>query len=111
MKEAVWFKDGQEVMWIDPVISAENESLGPKYVKVNNGFYDFQSGDGAIPSDVDDFVIREKPKQVNGTKVSVKRIESILNRNGLSMYSDSEKTRYKAISDILDDIATIFHAN
>lgn len=59
--EAVWFKNGVEVDYVYPVIKVENAD-NPKLAKVYNGFGIFQSGDGIVSDDVDDFVVRVKKK-------------------------------------------------
>lgn len=58
--EAVWFKGGKEVEWVDPVITVEIDAPNPKAITVYNGAYYYRPGDGVIPEDVDDFVVRKK---------------------------------------------------
>ena len=60
MLEAVWFKDGNEVFKVDPVMNivCEDDMVGIQEIEINNGYdwYSFEDFDG----DADDFVIRVK---------------------------------------------------
>ena len=58
--EAVWFKDGKEIEWVDPVwevcVEDDTDSLLP--IKVFNGYYWYSAADcDEVP---DDFIIRIK---------------------------------------------------
>lgn len=58
--EAVWFKNGKEIYWIDPVIDilCEEDSENITDIKVANGYHWYSAADcGEAP---DDFVIRIK---------------------------------------------------
>ena len=56
--EAVWFRNGKEVMWVDPVLNVvcddEMESIAD--IEVNNGYAWYS----CVNFDADDFVIRVK---------------------------------------------------
>lgn len=55
--EAVWFKNGKEIDWIDPVVEVEYDEDVTK-IRVYNGCYWYDSSDcNEIP---DDFVVRER---------------------------------------------------
>lgn len=58
--EAVWFKDGKEIEWVDPVwevnVEDDTDSLLP--IKVFNGYHWYSAADwDEVP---DDFIIRIK---------------------------------------------------
>ena len=57
--EAVWFKDGKEIYWVDPVLDTRTtDNDDPLGTEVYNGYYWYSSADcGEAP---DDFVIRVK---------------------------------------------------
>ena len=60
--EAVWFKNGKEIVWIDPVWDAENlddcgDELGT--IRVHNGRHWYRWRD-VTDEEPDDFVIRIK---------------------------------------------------
>lgn len=58
--EAVWFRDGKEVQWVDPVLNivcgSNMEDISE--IEINNGsnWYTYEDVDGGA----DDFVIRVK---------------------------------------------------
>lgn len=58
--EAVWFKKGKEVYWVDPVLnivcSDDMEKISD--IEVYNGYNWYSSED--IDSEVDNFIIRVK---------------------------------------------------
>ena len=57
MQEAVWFKNGKEVQWVDPVITVEyNEDITK--IRVFNGWFWYDASD--CDETPDDFVVREK---------------------------------------------------
>lgn len=57
MTEAVWFKDGKEIAWVDPVIQVEDNEDITK-IRVFNGNYWYDASDcSEVPNG---FVIREK---------------------------------------------------
>ena len=60
MLEAVWFKDGKEVYWVDPVINivCDEDMDGISDIEVDNGFNWYSCED--IDGGADDFVIRIK---------------------------------------------------
>ena len=58
--EAVWFKNGKEIYWVDPVweVSVNDDTNTLLPIKVFNGYYWYSAEDcNEIP---DDFVIRIK---------------------------------------------------
>ena len=55
--EAIWFNNGEEVAWVDPVIRVD-VGEGPLDVVVFNGCDYYLRGDGYVPKDVDDFIVR-----------------------------------------------------
>jgi hypothetical protein len=57
MLEAVWFKNGKEIYWVDPVLDTRG---GDKIdsISVYNGYYWYSSED--CWEEPDDFVIRTK---------------------------------------------------
>lgn len=58
MLEAVWFKNGKEVFWVDPVLNVvcddEMENIAEIEISNGNGWY------SCADFDADDFVIRIK---------------------------------------------------
>ena len=57
MQEAVWFKNGKEIQWVDPVEKVEYNEDTTK-IRVFNGWYWYDASDcDEVP---DDFVVREK---------------------------------------------------
>lgn len=57
--EAVWFKNGKEIYWVDPVLDTRiTDSLGPLNIEVYNGYYWYSAAD--CWEEPDDFVIRVK---------------------------------------------------
>ena len=59
--EAVWFKDGKEIEWCDPVLSVDTCDLQEKGIAgifVFNGYASYSSKDCDV--EPDDFVIRIK---------------------------------------------------
>lgn len=63
--EAVWFKNGKEIEWVDPVmnIMPNDDIQNISDIKVYNGYYWYSSEDlDEIP---DDFVIRLKTKPLS----------------------------------------------
>lgn len=58
--EAVWFKNGKEVDWVDPVRLVEIRGTSISDIYVTNDCDTFFSGDGVISDFVDDFVVRRK---------------------------------------------------
>ena len=62
MLEAVWFKNGKEVYWVDPVMNVmcEDDMKGISEIEVFNGneWYSCEYIDGGA----DDFVIRIKER-------------------------------------------------
>lgn len=58
--EAVWFKDGKEVYWVDPVLNVvcDDDMKDISKIEVTNGHYWHSSED--IDGGADDFVIRIK---------------------------------------------------
>lgn len=58
--EAVWFKDGKEVEWVDPVLNivCEDDMDDISEIEVYNGSAWYSSED--IEGGADDFVIRIK---------------------------------------------------
>ena len=58
--EAVWFKNGKEIYWVDPVLDTRYGDSMDKIaaIEVYNGYYWYSAADcGESP---DDFVIRIK---------------------------------------------------
>lgn len=57
MQEAVWFKNGKEISWVDPVEDVEyNEDITK--IRVYNGLHWYDASDcNEVP---DDFVVRER---------------------------------------------------
>jgi hypothetical protein len=55
--EAIWLNNGKEVAWVDPVIRVDVEGDHLDVI-VFNGHYCYHRGDGYIPKDVDDFIVR-----------------------------------------------------
>ena len=60
MLEAVWFKDGKEVYWVDPVVNivCDEDMRDISDIEINNGKDWYSSED--IDCGADDFVIRIK---------------------------------------------------
>lgn len=60
MQEAVWFKNGKEISWVDPVEEVEyNEDITK--IRVFNGLFWYDSSDcDEIP---DDFIVRERVEE------------------------------------------------
>lgn len=58
--EAVWFRNGKEVEWVDPVITVEIDGTSARHITVYNGSYYYHPGDGTISDDVDGFLVRQK---------------------------------------------------
>ena len=58
--EAVWFKNGKEIYWVDPVIDilCEGDSESIADIKVANGYHWYSAED--CWETPDDFVIRVK---------------------------------------------------
>ena len=57
MTEAVWFKDGKEIAWVDPVVEVEDNEDVTK-IRVFNGNYWYDASDcSEVPNG---FAIREK---------------------------------------------------
>ena len=58
--EAVWFKNGEEIYHIDPVMNivCEDDMKDISEIEVSNGFYWYSCAD--IDEVADDFVIRVK---------------------------------------------------
>ena len=58
--EAVWFKNGKEVGWVDPVMNivCDEDMDGIEDIEVENGYGWYSSSD--IEGGADDFVIRIK---------------------------------------------------
>lgn len=57
--EAVWFKNGKEIYWVDPVLDTRTtDSFGPLNIEVYNGYHWYSSAD--CWEEPDDFVIRVK---------------------------------------------------
>lgn len=58
--EAVWFRDGKEVAWVDPVLNivCGSDMNGIEDIEVNNGSYWYTYED--VEGGADDFVIRVK---------------------------------------------------
>lgn len=57
MKEAVWFKNGKEISWVDPVEEVVYDEDITK-IRVFNGNYWYDASDcNEVP---DDFVVRER---------------------------------------------------
>lgn len=58
--EAVWFKNGKEVYWVDPVVNivCDEDMKDISDIEVNNGSCWYSSED--IEDGADDFVIRIK---------------------------------------------------
>lgn len=60
MLEAVWFKNGKEVYWVDPVMNivCEEDMESIAEIEINNGFswYTYEDVEGGA----DDFIIRIK---------------------------------------------------
>ena len=63
--EAVWFKDGKEIEWVDPVmnIMPNDDIQNISDIKVYNGHYWYSSED--CQEEPDDFVIRIKTKPLS----------------------------------------------
>lgn len=59
--EAVWFKDGKEVAWVDPVWRLKNVDNASTMdsIMVNNGYF-WYSWKDVTEEEPDDFVIRIK---------------------------------------------------
>ena len=58
--EAVWFKDGKEISWVDPVEKLRYDQYTDNIfnIEVHNGYYWYSAEDfNEIP---DDFIIRIK---------------------------------------------------
>jgi len=58
--EAVWFKDGKEVAWVDPVSDVSKDFNNIENIAVGNGDYFYSWEDFDIEGKPDDFVIRIK---------------------------------------------------
>ena len=58
--EAVWFKNGKEIYWVDPVMNivCEEDMNSISEIEVFNGFNWYSSGD--IDEEADNFIIRIK---------------------------------------------------
>ena len=58
--EAVWFKNGKEVCWVDPVLNivCDEDMKALEDIEVCNGYGWYSCGD--IDGGADDFVIRIK---------------------------------------------------
>lgn len=58
--EAVWFKDGKEVYWVDPVMNivCDDDMKSIEDIEVENGYHWYSCAD--IEGGADDFVIRIK---------------------------------------------------
>lgn len=58
--EAVWFKNGKEIYWVDPVMNivCEEDMHSVSEIEVFNGFNWYSSDD--IDEEADDFIIRIK---------------------------------------------------
>ncbi len=63
--EAVWFKNGKEIEWVDPVmnIMPNDDIQNISDIKVYNGYYWYSSED--CQEEPDDFVIRIKTKPLS----------------------------------------------
>ena len=59
--EAVWFKNGKEISWVDPVWEVENLDDGSTLgtIRVHNGRYWYRWND-ITDEEPDDFVVRVK---------------------------------------------------
>ena len=58
--EAVWFKNGKEIYWVDPIVDilCEEDAKDVADIKVASGYHWYSAADcGEAP---DDFVIRIK---------------------------------------------------
>jgi hypothetical protein len=60
MLEAVWFKNGKEVYWVNPVVNivCDEDMKDITDIEVNNGVHWYSAAD--IDGGADDFVIRIK---------------------------------------------------
>lgn len=58
--EAVWFKNGKEIYWVDPVwdVSVDDDTDDLRSIRVFNGYYWYSAED--CWETPDDFVIRIK---------------------------------------------------
>ena len=58
--EAVWFKNGKEIYWVDPVWDVENidDARTLDTIRVSNGYYWYSAKD--CFEEPDDFIIRIK---------------------------------------------------
>lgn len=63
--EAVWFKNGKEIDWVDPVmnIMPNDDIQSISDIKVYNGYHWYSSED--CREEPDDFVIRLKTKPLS----------------------------------------------
>ena len=59
--EAVWFKNGKEIAWVDPVWEVENldDGLTLGTIRVHNGRYWYRWND-ITDEEPDDFIVRIK---------------------------------------------------
>ena len=55
--EAIWLRNGKEVAGVDPVIRVDVEENYLDAIVFNGNCY-YRRGDGYIPEDADDFIIR-----------------------------------------------------
>lgn len=57
--EAVWFKNGEEIYWVDPVWEIENDDASTlDTIRVFNGYYWYSAKD--CFEEPDDFIVRVK---------------------------------------------------
>lgn len=64
--EAVWFKNGKEVAWVDPILEVrcDDNTKNICDIKVYNGWAWYTNEDMG-EDDVDDFIIRIKTKPLS----------------------------------------------
>lgn len=63
--EAVWFKNGKEIDWVDPVceVYVEDDANNLRQIQIFNGYAWYSAWD--CPEEPDDFVIRVKTKPLS----------------------------------------------
>jgi regulation of enolase protein 1 (concanavalin A-like superfamily) len=85
--EAVWFKNGKEIDWVNPVEEVRIDGTDIQDIKVSNGTGYWYSVGNGISDDADNFVIRPMKGEYHRViPETVGQYTRLKDKNGIEMY-------------------------